>query len=367
MHKPRLLLISHELTRSGAPLLLFMTAKYLQRRGFSPYLLCPVDGPLREEYARSGINIHITPHILRDARVGLAWCQRSDLVLANTILSWRIVFSARAVGVPCFWWVHESNFGVNLVHKHPEIAEALEAATRVIFPSKYTSSQYLPFASGVNFIALHSGIDAPAQLPGSVPLIYKAPGECHLVSVATIEKRKGQDILLSAVETLPPQISRFVHLHLVGRGSIDKGFYRKIQVRSFLKKNIRIWGELSQERAFEVLRAADVFVLASRDEALPVSLLEAMALGKPIISTNAGGISEAIISGDNGLLVNVADVSALRNAIIHLFQNPDLQQKLGERAKQDFFSGYTVDVMGEKFYEILNREGGRRKIDTHCD
>lgn len=360
MHKPRLLLISHELTRSGAPLLLYMIAKYLQRRGFSPYLLSPVDGPLREEYSQLGINIHITPHILRDARVGAAWCERADVVLANTILSWRIVFSAKAVGVPCFWWVHETNFGVNFVHKHPEITEALETATQVIFPSKYTSSQYLPFASGVNFITLHYGIDTPTQLPGSVPLIYKARGECHLVCVATIEKRKGQDILLSAIETLPPQISRFVHLHLVGRGSIDKGFYRKIQVRSLLKKNIHIWGELSRERVFEVLRAADIFVMASRDEALPVSLLEAMSLGKPIISTNAGGISEVIISGVNGLLVNVEDVSALRNAIIHLFQNPDLRQKLGERAKQNFFRVHTIDAMGEKFYEILNKHG--RKV-----
>lgn len=357
--RPRLFLVSHELTRSGAPLLQFMTAKYLQRRGYSPYLLCPVEGPLREEYSQLGINIHIAPHILRDARVGAAWCERADVVLANTILSWRIVFSAKAVGVPCFWWVHESNFGVNLVRKHPEIAEALEAATRVIFPSKFTSSQYVPFASGANFIPLYSGIDNPDKLPASVPFIRKAPGECHLVCVATIENRKGQDILLSAVETLPPQVSRFVHLHLVGRGSIDKGFYRKIQVRSFLRKNIHIWGELSREKAFEVLRAADIFVLASRDEALPISLLEAMALGKPIISTKAGGIAEVINSGDNGLLVDVEDVSALRDAIIHLFQNPDLRHKLGERAKQDFFRAHTIDAMGEKFYEILNRDRGR--------
>ncbi len=359
---PRLLLVTHELTRSGAPLLLYMTAKYLHKRGYYPFVLCPVDGPLREEYSQLGVDIHITPHILRDARVGFAWCERADIVICNTILTWRSVYSAKAAGTPCYWWVHESKFGVKMVEKHPEICDAFSTARQVIFPSNYTASQYVSFSLGKNFLTLHSGIELPRLSSSSIPAFEKGPGEFHLVCIATIENRKGQDILLSALKTLPAEVSRFVHLHLVGRTSIDTGFYRKIALHALLSKNVHIWGELSKEKSHGILQTSDAFVLASRDEALPVSLLEAMALAKPIISSKAGGIAEVITHGKNGLLVEIEDIAGLRDAIIQLFANPGLRQELGERAKQDFFHKHTIDAMGKKFLEILTRNDGREDI-----
>jgi glycosyltransferase involved in cell wall biosynthesis len=352
----RLILISHELSRSGAPLLSFLAARYLQEVGYLMQVLCPVDGPLRQDYARLGIPVFIVPHILRDARVGVAWAEQAEGMLCNTILTWRSVFAAKAVGIPCYWWIHESRFGVKYAHQHPEVTEALSYATKVLFPTQHTASQYSRFSSGENYVPLLSGIEPPSVVSTGEQLFQKPADEFHLVCVATIEPRKGQDVLLQAIGLLPAEIARRTHLHLIGRSSIDKGFYRKIALRAMLMKNVHIHGELSPSQVWQFVQMADAFVLASRDEALPVSLLEAMALAKPIISSTAGGVGEVISSGSNGLLVEVENAKALMEAIKKLALDEAFRNELGRKAQQDFYARYTIEIMGSRLRQILEEE-----------
>ena len=350
----RILFVSHELTRSGAPLILFMAANYLRQHGYCLRVVSPVDGPLHEEYSQAGINIQISPHILRDSRVGAVWAEQADLVICNTILAWRMVFSANAVGIPCFWWIHETNFGIEFITKHPEAAEALSWATKVIFPSHYTTAQYLPYSPGENYTTLITGIHYPS-IPSHHNAFYQKENKhFQVVNIATIEKRKGQDILVKAFARLPKQISRHFLLHLIGRTTVDKWFYRKIALHALFNKNIYIHGELPQSKVLEFLANTDIFVLSSRDEALPLSLLEAMALAKPIISTNAGGIKEVIVSGENGLLIEVEDTLGLMRAMMELYQNTPLREKLGKAARLRFIEHHTIEVMGKNLVRLIN-------------
>src|SRR5260370_5097172 len=88
------------------------------------------------------------------------------------------------------------------------------------------------------------------------------------------------------------------------------------------------------------LEQADVFVLPSLNENLPLALLQAMAMGLPCIATNVGGIG-AVLDGDCGLLVTPGDVRSLRARIERLFDEPSLSAKLGASARSRVSEGFS--------------------------
>lgn len=97
--------------------------------------------------------------------------------------------------------------------------------------------------------------------------------------------------------------------------------------------------------AREVLAAADVFVLPSLWEGLPYVLVEAAALGKPIVATDIDGVREVVRNGETGILVPPRDPGRLAAALILLLRDRDLAGKLGERARRDVPPAFSLERM----------------------
>jgi glycosyltransferase involved in cell wall biosynthesis len=113
------------------------------------------------------------------------------------------------------------------------------------------------------------------------------------------------------------------------------------------------------------LAAADVFCLPSAyvTEAMPVAVLEAMCQGLPVVGTDAGAISEAIVDGQGGLIVPQGDVDRLEKAILRLVDDPSLRQRMGRFNRARFEAEYTLDQVAERWiglFERLEQEGLRQ-------
>lgn len=349
----RILIVTHELTRSGAPIILWILAKYLKECGYSVQIISPVDGPLKDDYIAEHIPISVVSGLLEDPRASIPFLDGTDVVLCNTILTWRVVHAARAFSRPCLWWVHETEFGAGLVSQQPQIAEALSAATHIIFPSQTTANLYRQYLNQENYSYLFYGFDVDVEGTDISAVISKQPDELHLVCVGTIEKRKGQDVLLDAISLLPLDIASKTHCYLIGRTRLDPIYYLKIAWRSYWKKNIHLVGEIPNSQVMQYLQQADVFILTSRDEALPISIIEAMAFGKPIISTNAGGVAETIRTGKNGFVADVEDATTLAKYITRLYQDSDLRGSLGKQAQKDYQATHTLAHFGGQMERLL--------------
>lgn len=348
----RLLIVTHEMTRSGAPIILWILAHYLKGEGYELHVVSPVDGALKDDYLADGIEVSIVPNLLQDSRAVIPYLDETDIVICNTILTWRVVLAARAFTVPCMWWVHETEFGVGVVEKSNGAAQAFSAATWVVFPSQTTADHYLPYLKE-NYSYVHHGFDVAIPPTANTPVIAKQPDELHLICVATIEKRKGQDVLLAAMAALPPEIAPKIHCHLIGRTRLEPIFYLKVAWRAHWMKNVHMVGELSNAQVLDYVQQSDIFVLASRDEALPISLIEAMAFGKSIISTNAGGIVEVIHSGKNGFVVSIEDPKAMAACISQLYYEPELRRSIGDQARTDYQTLHTMSHFGEQMEGLL--------------
>lgn len=348
-----LLLVTHDLSRSGAPILLYQVACHLAENGYQITVLSSLDGPLHQDYTQLGITVRILPPMLKDARCIVPHLAGQDLVIVNTILCFRNVHAARAYGKPCLFWIHESTFGQKLARTFPGVADSLHSADIVLFPSQATASLYHEFSDPQHYVSILSGID---YLPPD-PAPQKKPGKCTLITVASIESRKGQDILLQALQRLPPQINANLECLLVGRilYSLDKTFCRRVVRFARRMSNAHILGDIPSEQVRQHLAEADIFVLPSRDEALPLAMLEAMAAGKAIVATRVGGNAEIIEDGLNGLLVEKEDPQAMSAAIARLCADPHLRQALGAAAQRTYQEKLTGRRFRQQFLALVNR------------
>ena len=127
---------------------------------------------------------------------------------------------------------------------------------------------------------------------------------------------KGQVVLLNACKLLMDR-GVDVQLTLVGSGPLE-GLIREEIARQGLGDRVRLTGELPPEQVREELESADLFCLTSFAEGLPISIMEAMAMGVPVVSTAISGIPELVVNGETGRTVPPGNVEALADAIAEM-------------------------------------------------
>lgn len=157
------------------------------------------------------------------------------------------------------------------------------------------------------------------------------PGELLVLAVANLRSEKGYDVLLDTAALLIEQ-GLPVCFAAAGQGAqLDELVARHRELG--LGGRFRFLGH--REDALELLIAADVFVLASHQEGLPVVLMEAGSVGAPIVATTVGGVPQVVADGVNGLLVPPGDPVALAGALARLCSDPELRANLGRQAMED--------------------------------
>jgi colanic acid/amylovoran biosynthesis glycosyltransferase len=177
----------------------------------------------------------------------------------------------------------------------------------------------------------------------------------ELITVGRLAVVKGHAILLEALDLLCRQ-GRNVRLRLVGDGPERVNLERAVAARG-LSPYVSFTGSLAQDKVLELYRAADLFVLPSFGEGIPVVLMEAMAMEIPCIATRVDGVPELIRDGVNGILVPPADPEALAEAIARLIDDPALRRRLGIAAREEVLATYNLDrntaVLLENFRHYL--------------
>jgi glycosyltransferase involved in cell wall biosynthesis len=155
-----------------------------------------------------------------------------------------------------------------------------------------------------------------------------APNECLAVTIANYRVQKDYPTLFAAVRLLRDRHVpvRFV---AVGQGPLEREVH-DAHARSEVRESFRLLGYRSD--ALDVLAAADLFVLSSRQEGLPVALMEALALGLPVAATAVGGIPEVVTTGAEGVLVPPGRSGELADAVAELVSKPALRVRMAEAA-----------------------------------
>jgi glycosyltransferase involved in cell wall biosynthesis len=155
-----------------------------------------------------------------------------------------------------------------------------------------------------------------------------SPHEPVLGIVAHVLPHKGYDDLIQALALLQEKLPRAKCL-IVGRAPRARYLRKLLQRAERLSVRDRLIVVGFQEDVVPFLHAMDVFVLPSRTEGLPITILEAMAAGKPVVATAVGGIPEVVRDGETGLLAPPSDPGRLAEAVLRLLEAPTLAKAMG--------------------------------------
>ena len=178
------------------------------------------------------------------------------------------------------------------------------------------------------------------------------PNGVRLVCIGRLSEQKGHSILLEAAARLAKDGKKF-ELVLVGGGELREALERRMQSLD-LGGRVRITGFVSQERVVEELRAARALVLPSLGECLPVVIMEAFALGRPVVSTFIAGIPELVMPGLNGWLVPAGSVDALAAAVAEVLACPiETLEKMAAQGKKSVRQHHDVHASALRLVQLF--------------
>jgi len=197
-----------------------------------------------------------------------------------------------------------------------------------------------------------SAIYNPVQI-SSVAMALPATG-CSLSSLGRLGKAKGTYDLLEAVAALAPRFPD-IAVTVGGDGEIDLVRTRAEKLR--IAGRVHTPGWVSGDQKTNILSATSIYCLPSYHEGLPMSVLEAMAAGIPVIASAVGGIPEAIGDGMEGYLVTPGDVGMLTDRIGRLLADPDLRAKMGAAGRHKVDSTFSAEVILPKLGDVYRSLG----------
>jgi glycosyltransferase involved in cell wall biosynthesis len=219
---------------------------------------------------------------------------------------------------------------------------ALPRCARVLFqnPDDRADFEKLGLLRGAREVAVvnGSGVDTDFFVPASLP------AKPAFLVIARLLADKGVREFAEAVGRIKAQLPD-VEFRLLGGLDPSPNGVTKAEVQSWLARGIVYLGEMKDVRP--VIAAASVIVLPSYREGTPRSVLEGMAMGRAIVTTNVPGCRETVVDGVNGLLVPVRDASALAAAMLVLAGDPARVARMGEASRRIAVEKYKAEVVAQ--------------------
>lgn len=345
----RIVLATHSLTPQGAPRFLLDLARALTRAGVTVQVVSAGDGALRGEFAATGATVTVLDlgeaFVSGDfsaAQRAIDWAS-AELVVANTFTTFWAIHAASAAKRPSLLYIHESTtpaefYGSRVPLAVVELAErSLTLATAVSFTSASTAryhggSQWLtPGWIDVGALDVWRAAHPRAASRARFGL---RDDELLVCNIGTVSDRKGQHTFVRAVDLLCrryPELAARTRFVLLGGRDTAFDVMLDDVVRAVGRPNLTVHPETTDY--LDYYQAAGVIACSSYEESSPRVVLEAMAMGAPILASNVHGIPELVRPGLEATLVPAGHTTVWCEALARLLSAPEIGRDLAARAR----------------------------------
>ncbi|CAB3389583.1 Glycosyltransferase family 1 protein [Kyrpidia spormannii] len=317
------------------------------------------EGYLAEQARDSGIDVHVLPQLVQPVSPAKDWLAlgeinslmrkvQPDLVHAHSSKAGLLGrWAAYRIGVPVVFTAHGWAFADGVPWRRKIVATVSERRAgrwceRIITVSEADRILALRhrIADENILVTIHNGIaDTPRRAEPS------HTDEPHIVMVARFARPKDQSLLIRALEGLNGEFS----VSFVGDGPTRREM-EALAANSSVRHRITFLG--AREDVAELLAKAHVFVLTSNWEGFPISILEAMRAGLPVVASDVGGVCEAVVDGETGYLVPRGDEVTLRDRLKRLITGPDLRARMGQAGRRRYEQHFTLDKMLNRTWQV---------------
>lgn len=342
--------VLNELSPGGAESFVVQMLRYHDHTKYYPVCICcrnPVNSHLEQKVQELGVPLHF----LKVSEVRLGWVRNPQL--DGLYKKYRPAVVHTHLGGLSYTWtlsmIHRTPVRIHTIHNvaFQEMGGGVSRRVRVM-AFRYRIGGVVPVAIAEEvartFEQLY-GYKNPPLIPNGIPVSDYAPNLTKrtqfrlahdvepdatvIVHVGRFSEQKNHPLLLRAFACV--QSKAPLHLWLVGDGELRPAM-EQLARELGIASHVRFWGVRSD--VADVLNAADIFTLPSKYEGNPMSVMEAMAAGLPVVATAVGGVPELIEEGVSGFLTPNENVDALATALQRLVDNVELRKQMGEAASR---------------------------------
>lgn len=352
----KLLLVSHELSLTGAPVALQHFGEAAQQMGYFPVFIAPCFGALcdqldAEDFPIMLLNTLFSSDLVRE------FADAFDAIVVCTNVGAPIVASLNGSQTPVLWWIHEAriSYHADVLRTMPD---TLASNIHVYCGGRYAEKILREFRPNyfVNQL-LYFVPDYSASLPETPTFQLKyAQGKTVFAIVGTQEERKGQDILVQAIRSLDHETRKKCLFVFVGRA-----YYIPILEEIFaaaidFPRNVMFIQELNRDDLNSLYLQTDCLICTSRDDPMPIVVTEAMLMSKAIICSENSGSAPLLEEADAGLIYHNNDPAELTRCIEYVCANKGhVLTSMGQRARSVYEQFFTPAVFEQSVHTILEQ------------
>jgi glycosyltransferase involved in cell wall biosynthesis len=364
----------------GASKIFLESVRALKLAGYRVVVVLSEDGPLVNELQSLGITIHIHKlGILRRKYFSLSGLVnrfntilKAKSYLENLMIHYQIshiysntsavlvgAFLQRKRGVRHIWHLHEillspAWFALlmgKIINRNADKVIVVSQAVWDNWKDKVDESKMLMLHNGIDYQPyLQSRSDIRIEIPGS-------EGKILIGMIGRINHWKGQGYFLDIAQRL---VQTHDNVHFVVVGDAYPGTEHLVTEMEEKIKNSGLQAHVSylgfRRDIPEILGALDIFILPSiLPDPFPTVILEAMASGKPVVSTAHGGAKEMILEGETGLLIPWDNPGSAAEAISDLVNNKKIREKMGEKGRSRVLDKFSPEAYRKNFTELFEK------------
>ncbi len=362
-----ILLITHELSRTGAPIVVLDTAKVLVKNNYFVTVISLKDGPLMEEFINIGVPVIIMPQMKYVQYLKSETCHffdkmdldifvnHFDITIMVTATLYNFVRRYFNTRKKIFWWIHEGSESYNILDSG--MPKNITPNIKVFCGGQYAADQLA--IRGYHYYpnVLNYGVFDEAELGKKSS---ENNNKVRFLLAGTIGKRKGQLVLLKAIQKLTKKYqnkSEFIFIGDPYENDLE-GMNIKQEIQEYAKEhaNVKLYKSVSRTELYKIYDAIDVLVLASIDDPMPVVATENFMLGNICLCSNRTGTSYYIEDKENGFVFQSDNSDELYKKIIYIIDHKTDLEEIKKKGRQIYENYFEIGIFERKIMQLIQEE-----------
>lgn len=363
--KNSILLVSHELSRTGAPIVVLDTAKVLVKQGFFVVVISTKDGELLDEFLSIGVPVVVMPEIkctqYLHNEVDLF---TKTLDLDEFVNSFNITFFVTATlynfvrryynsNNKIIWWIHEGSESYNILGK--KMPKTITKNVTVLTGGQYSADQLNKLNFKYYPKVLNYGVYDEKKHQQKEK--KENNDKVKFLIAGTIGVRKGQLVLLEAIKLLPDDINNNSEFIFIGdpyeNDRTGEEIKKIIYEYSLDNKNVKLLKSMDRKSLYKMYGDIDVLVVASIDDPMPVVATENFMLGNICLCSDCTGTSYYITDKKNGFVFKSGDVEELSKKIEYIVSHKKELDTIKQNGRKIFENYFEMSIFSKNILKIV--------------
>lgn len=344
----KILIITHQLSRTGAPIVLLDMMRAYWRRGYQLEVIAMMDGELRGDIEEMGIPLIVQEHFLQQSEEFFAYARQFDFVVANTLITFEAVHLLKYLKVPVLWWLHEGRqyfeYFANVLPDFRTLPPNIH-----VFSVGHYVQEVIEELYGVHTEILHFGV---ADLPSS-KIRENNTNKVRFLTAGTYSRVKAQDVLAEAIRRLPREYLARAEFFFCGNEQMyDESVFLPVKQLCAEYGNVTLLHQLSRRETLEWMEKCDCLIVPSRIDPIPTVAAEMMMKRNLCLCTDVCGIAHYMTDGVNGFTVPPEDADALADKIKYVIDCCEELEPIRQAGREIYEKYFSMDVFEKNIMEL---------------